>query len=385
MISNQPNYVGRGNQGPLIDETVTRHLNNEDVLPINFLYQNFKSGFKGSILNEERGFNFQTQISTFLYLTLKEWSKPAEPFFVLIITPDHTLEKWKEILKKMVKIKTVVIDQNSQPEESPQQEPLIFLISFTNIKLVEVLVNYKLSTIVIDKFDRVANKLIIRKLKGDFHVGLTRRNFYIEPDQKLQWNMLNWVQQGCVGRKKDFFEIDNDNFANMRDNYHHFWLNLTWDYCESFKRKPDLSDDESEVINKVKRKRVNRTKKLACKSDDDITENRTSEVRTETIKTGDFSDTKSSSSDSDDTVEYNADKTKYEEKQATCTDNEQFLLSIMRAETTRSSSDEAEDYKTQVELKKMELYSLIYDDAPPKDTSGCSEADEFLQSLLNSK
>lgn len=45
-----------------------------------------------------------------------------------------------------------------------------------------------------------------------------------------------------------FFRIDNDNHANFRDNYRHWWFRLTTHFCDSFK---DIVGEE-----KVKYKKV---------------------------------------------------------------------------------------------------------------------------------
>ncbi|KAG5865071.1 hypothetical protein JTB14_015949 [Gonioctena quinquepunctata] len=137
------------------------------------------------------------------------------------------------------------------PEDFDQDHGLVLLLSFTNIKLAGALVEYRFFSVVIDHLDEVANKLVIKKLHGDFNIGLSRMHFYSHPNQKLQWTMLNWSNPGCVGKLDEFYQNDNDNFANLRDNYHHWWFTLTWKFCDSFQKQTDSEiKSYSEILSK---------------------------------------------------------------------------------------------------------------------------------------
>ncbi|VEN48919.1 unnamed protein product [Callosobruchus maculatus] len=129
-----------------------------------------------------------------------------------------------------------------------ESDKTAILLPFSCIKAAESLIDYDYSLVVVDHLDEVANKLVLRKIFGKFNIGLTRRSFYLKPDQKLQWTMLNWANPGCVGKLADFYEIDNDNFANFRDNYRFWWLRITWNFCESFQKK---TDEEIEKYNQL--------------------------------------------------------------------------------------------------------------------------------------
>lgn len=58
----------------------------------------------------------------------------------------------------------------------------------------------------------------------------------MDPNPKLQFNMLNWAQPGCVG-KASSFHADPDVFSNVRDNFRHFWCRITWDFCDSLEKE----------------------------------------------------------------------------------------------------------------------------------------------------
>lgn len=56
---------------------------------------------------------------------------------------------------------------------------MILILGFSNIKLAESLKEYDFFSVIIDRFDEVATKMIIRKLQGSFNIGITFRNFYV--------------------------------------------------------------------------------------------------------------------------------------------------------------------------------------------------------------
>lgn len=65
------------------------------------------------------------------------------------------------------------------PEDFDDKHGVALLISFDDLNLLKDLVSYNFFAVVIDCFDEVAKKMIIKKLSGDFHIGLTTRNFYV--------------------------------------------------------------------------------------------------------------------------------------------------------------------------------------------------------------
>lgn len=72
------------------------------------------------------------------------------------------------------------------PEDFDEEHGLALLLSFSNLKLIEFLVDYDYFSVIIDEFNEVASKLVIKKLHGDFNIGLTQRSFYV---RKSFWNL----------------------------------------------------------------------------------------------------------------------------------------------------------------------------------------------------
>ncbi|KAJ8979974.1 hypothetical protein NQ317_013723 [Molorchus minor] len=231
-----------------ISRNTIEDLKNYHVLGIEFLYRSYRKqvrryltffssvlkiilSLKGAILNEEEDLNMHLQVSAFLNAIYNH----AERKLVLVVTPDKSIVCWHYNLTKHGGLNVQIITPHTCPEDFDQEHGLVILLRFTDIKLAEYLIDYNYLSVIIDNFDEIATKMIVKKLHGTFNIGLTRRNFYIDPNQKLQWAMLNWSNPGCVGKLTDFYEIDNDNFANFRDNYRHWWFRLTWSFSESFK------------------------------------------------------------------------------------------------------------------------------------------------------
>ncbi|KAJ8922914.1 hypothetical protein NQ315_001456 [Exocentrus adspersus] len=219
-----------------IPTNTLKDIKNHQILGIDFLYQAYKKQFKGVILNEEEGMNTQIQVAAFLNAMFNH----VDPkFLVLVVAPDHHIVNWHYHLSIHGGLRVEVITPKTCPEDFDQEHGLAILLPFIHIKLLECLVDYDYFAVVIDDFDQVATKLIIRKLHGLYNIGLTVRSFYTHPDQKLQFTMLNWCNPGCVGKLADFYKVDNDNFANFRNNYRHWWFRLTWGFCESFQKPTD--------------------------------------------------------------------------------------------------------------------------------------------------
>ncbi|RZB40017.1 hypothetical protein BDFB_007973 [Asbolus verrucosus] len=222
---------------------VSKLLKNHQIMAIEFLYHNYRKGIKGSILNQEPGMNFPLQI-TALFRALLTGSG-----VILIICPEHSLCFWHYHLVNHGDFTVVQItEKNSKNNYEGNNKKLALLLQVAHLKLCEDLANVDFFSVIIENFDQIANKLIIKRLNGKFNIGLTYRSFYTNPDQKLQWKMLNWANPGCVGKLNDFYEVDNKNFDDFKDNYRYWWMRLTWKFCESF-QKP--GDEETEIYERT--------------------------------------------------------------------------------------------------------------------------------------
>ncbi|XP_056637614.1 uncharacterized protein LOC130445778 [Diorhabda sublineata] len=397
-----------------INKDIAAKLQNPDVIAINFLYQSYCNKFGGCILNEEDGFKTQLQVSVFINI-LKQILSAKDHIYILVITPGYLREKWHNKIENIGGYKVKILDSTACPSDFDQETALVLLVSFEDIKLVETLVPNHLSCVIIDHFDIVATKMVIKKVDGDFNIGITRRNFYVNPDQKLQWTMLNWTNSTFLGRLVDYYEVDNDNFANLRDNYHHWWLTLTWDYCESFKRNLDDEDDESQPLQLIKKtKRIYKKTKQRSSSyatEEENTSKNKEEIiqkygetavinhldsRTiEIIRTiennvsnvhnnAEINNIKMNDSDSEDTIEYKPqDLDSSKTKMLYDTDN--VLLGIIEGTSSQTSFDKL-DHDSQVNFKKDELYSQLFSDNPLPDTetnnSTRDSSEQYLLSLI---
>ncbi|KAH1025265.1 uncharacterized protein LOC109540240 [Dendroctonus ponderosae] len=227
----------------VIDKTVIQQCGRHDIYVLDFLCRSWKNELNGVILNVEEDFNPQLQLSLFLGALHKSFQTQ---FRVLVVCPDEALLKWHYHLTTCgsLQVKRVTEENVQDPNVDP-----VLLLSFSNIKLVESLLDIDNCTVVVvDKHDQIVSKRIMRTLQCNFNIGITFRNFYTEPDQKLQWTMLNWAHPGCVGKLADFYQIDNDNFNQFRDNYKEWWFRLTWSFCESF-AKPTMEENGNLIIN----------------------------------------------------------------------------------------------------------------------------------------
>lgn len=138
--------------------------------------------------------NMQLQVATFLNAMLSY----VEPkFLVLIITPDRSIINWHYHLTIHGGLRVQIITPKSKiqdfynfmiiififclvcPEDFDEEHGLALLLPFSNLKLTEYLVDYDYFSVVIDEFNEIASKLIIKKLHGYFNIGLTQRNFYV--------------------------------------------------------------------------------------------------------------------------------------------------------------------------------------------------------------
>lgn len=81
-----------------------------------------------------------------------------------------------------------------------------------------------LFSVILEDFDLIANKLVIRKLKGHFNVGITYKNYIVSffkcimnvklishflqlnQDNKVHYDMLHWLDPEKYRNKKKFLE-----------------------------------------------------------------------------------------------------------------------------------------------------------------------------------
>ncbi|CAH0563679.1 unnamed protein product [Brassicogethes aeneus] len=215
-----------------IEEDVTRELTNYQLLGINFLYQNYKAKLQGAILNEEDGMNMILQVCSFLNSISKDFNGN---FLILVVCPDDLIKYWRYHLSLHSKLEVIQVNSESNFEDFNGKK-LALLLGFSNLNLVDNLVDNEYFSVIFDDFDLVANKRNVKKLTSSFNIGLTKRNFILNKDQKLKWTMLNWSNKGCVGKLSEFYDVDKNNLEKLRDNYRHWWFRLTWNYCESFKK-----------------------------------------------------------------------------------------------------------------------------------------------------
>lgn len=55
----------------------------------------------------------------------------------------------------------------------------VCLLSSDSLKLTEKFLEVDLFCVVVDDFDIVATKPLVKKLNGSYNIGLTKRNFYV--------------------------------------------------------------------------------------------------------------------------------------------------------------------------------------------------------------
>uniref|UniRef100_A0A6P7GQT9 Uncharacterized protein LOC114341009 n=1 Tax=Diabrotica virgifera virgifera TaxID=50390 RepID=A0A6P7GQT9_DIAVI len=171
--------LSRGEKIVSISKDVAAKLKNQDILAINFLFQNFKNEFQGSILNEEDGFATQLQVSVFLNVIYNHYINPKNKFLVLVVSPGYLMQKWNTRLENFAGRKVSIVNSKTNLADFIEESRLALLVSFENLKLIENLLDFNFSSVVIDHFDVVATKLIVKRLSGDFNIGITRRNFYV--------------------------------------------------------------------------------------------------------------------------------------------------------------------------------------------------------------
>ncbi|KAL3274084.1 hypothetical protein HHI36_015501 [Cryptolaemus montrouzieri] len=211
-----------------------KFISNFHLLGIQFLFENFMKQRYGAILNQEEDMNMYLQVCMF-FRSVKDKISEEKP--VLIVSANASVCKWHYHISEVGFKPLIVSSENFDPCE-------IYLITLELLKSSGILDSLDMFCIVVDELDAIASKLILRKMKGDFKIGLTTRNFYTNPDQKLKWSMLNWANPGCVGKLNDFYRIDRLHSLAFADNYKFWWLRLTWKYCVSFEQPSDEEKEE---------------------------------------------------------------------------------------------------------------------------------------------
>ncbi|XP_050294424.1 uncharacterized protein LOC126734740 isoform X2 [Anthonomus grandis grandis] len=208
----------------VIQKDVLQFCARHHIFALGYFQNSYKSE-RGIIFNTIEDFNPQLPVSVFIG-ALSD-ALPAG-FLVLVLCPDELLVKWHYYMTWCSLLEIHVITDEEDLINICPESNTVLLIGFSNIKLAQLLIEqgYMFQSVIIDKVDEVATKLITRKLHGKFNIGITYRNFYTCPDQKLQWSILNWSNPGKVGKLSDFYE----------DNYKDFWARMCWDFCDTFKQ-----------------------------------------------------------------------------------------------------------------------------------------------------
>ncbi|XP_066255291.1 uncharacterized protein [Euwallacea similis] len=214
-----------------LSEDILQSCRKQDLLVIDFLYKSYRKRLNGVILNIESDFNPQLQVSVFLRVLSKA---TEEHFNVIVLCPNNSVIKWHYYFSQSETFKVCVLTEKTIQQHTNGENETVLLVTFSNLKLLQFLTDLSFSSIIVDNCDEVMTKMALRKLQGSFNVGT-------EPNQKLQWLILNWSNPGCMGKIADFYQIDNDNFAQFRDNYKEWWFRLTWNFCDSF-IKPSLEE-----------------------------------------------------------------------------------------------------------------------------------------------
>ncbi|CAG9773731.1 unnamed protein product [Ceutorhynchus assimilis] len=370
-----------------ISSDVLQFCAKPDMHALDFLYTRYRRGLRGVILNPEEDINTHLQVSTLLGALHKALSTN---FVVLILCPDNAVVKWHYYMTLCGGFEIKIITDEYKVNQDEINRGTILLVTFSNIKLVDLLLDINFFSVIIDTIDEVANKLIVRKLQGNFNIGVTFRNFYTNPDQKLQWSVLNWANQGCVGKLADFYEIDNDNFNNFRDQYKEWWFRITWHYCDSFE-KPSFKNkfEHNEKLRSwakeynllkytlgvtVRKKRKKKLEYVKPDSDKEIIESKrlknknTKEIFNEVEK-----------SDSNDTIIYGEQNNSNEKDMFDLVAANKVVIEIPIINEIENNSNEKDMFDLVAANNKVEIPEEI--PIIQKDSSPEMESELFLKSL----
>ncbi|KAF2899965.1 hypothetical protein ILUMI_06221 [Ignelater luminosus] len=215
---------------------VLEDLKSHHLMGVRFLYDCFRKDQKGAILNHENDMNFQIQVSAFFNaLSTSVTSKSP----VLILSSEKFINAWHYHLTIHGGYDVTILSSKNCKDILLGETHKIIVSTVDNTSLLREIKEVDFFSVVVDEFDLVATKLIIKQLKGQFNIGLTTRNFLKCPDQKLFWTMLSWSNPGVVGKLGDFCIEDSNHLINLRNPYRTWWQRLTWKFCDTFKVPSD--------------------------------------------------------------------------------------------------------------------------------------------------
>lgn len=253
------------NQKIIISKNVLKNAKNYHFMGITFLIENFLQK-KGAILNFEEEMNMQFQTCAFLSAFADEMRKENLPS--LVLCAEKRIPKWHYHVTKCNMTPCLV--NNSDFIDNTEAD--VYLVNTDSMEFAQQFTDIELFCVVIDDIDLVYNKRILRKLKGKMMIGLTMRNFYKNRNPKIMWHILNWANEGCVGKLKSFSRMDLDHFLRGSNPYRLWWLRISWIFCESYRKPSEEKEqnyneklnnwaEEHNLIqnptNKIKRKRTN--------------------------------------------------------------------------------------------------------------------------------
>uniref|UniRef100_A0A1Y1LE08 Uncharacterized protein n=2 Tax=Photinus pyralis TaxID=7054 RepID=A0A1Y1LE08_PHOPY len=231
----------------VVPNSVVKILTNYQILAIRFLYNCLQKGYRGAILNEETEMNPCIQVSAFLNALNSSISIEAP---AIVLCTAHTFGIWHYHLSNYAGNGVTVLSERNCEQILQSKSLEIILSTVDNLKWLKG-AELDFFTVIIDDLDVVINKKFVKQIKGQYHIGITTRNFLKDPGQKLFRNMLLWANPGCVGKLEEFCEEDDEHLNQNRYAYGEYWLRLTWSFCETFKKssKDDLEHNQAVVNN----------------------------------------------------------------------------------------------------------------------------------------
>lgn len=248
----------------VVPNSVVKLLTNYQILAIRFLYNCLQKGYRGAILNEDTEMNPCIQVSAFLN-ALNSSISIESPAIVLCTT--HTFGVWHYYLSNYAGNAVTVLSERNCAQILQSKSLEIILSTVDNLKWLKG-AELDFFTVIIDDLDVVINKKFVKQIKGQYHIGITTRNFLKDPGQKLFRNMILWANPGCVGKLEEFCQEDDEHLNQNRCGYGEYWLRLTWSFCETFKKpsEEDLQHNQSLVNNWLKKNSVSYSSEKAPKS-----------------------------------------------------------------------------------------------------------------------
>lgn len=216
----------------IVPANVVTHLTNYHILGIRFLYNCLQNGYRGAILNEEVEMNPCIQVCAFLN-ALNSSISIESPAVILCTSQSFGL--WHYNLSNYAGNAITVLSEQNCEDILHGKCLEIILSTIENLKWLKG-AELDFFTVIIDNLDVVINKKFVKQIKGQYHIGITTRNFLRHPDQKLLRNMLLWANPGSVAKLEEFCQEDDDHLKHNRYAYGEYWLRLSWSFCDSFKK-----------------------------------------------------------------------------------------------------------------------------------------------------